>query len=66
MSGPTRFLDSTQIVLPVATLEDVRGEVESRFTVTIEARDRDARIIGSPAEIKDVNAFLVRNGVSLP
>lgn len=66
MSGPTRFLDSTQIVLPASTLENVREEIESRFTVSIEARDQAARIIGSPCEIKDVNAYLVRNGVSLP
>jgi hypothetical protein len=66
MSGPARFLDSTQIVLPVTTLESVREEVETRFTVSIEARDQAARIIGSPCEIKDVNRFLVRNGVSVP
>ncbi|WP_255196586.1 VNG_1110C family protein [Halorarius litoreus] len=72
MPDPSRFRDSTQIVLPWAAFESVRGEVESRFTVSVVETDRCghpsgcARIIGSPVEIKQVSAFLTRHGVSLP
>ncbi len=71
MPDPSRFRDSTQIVLPWEAFEGVHDEVETQFTVTVVDTDCAhasgcARIIGSPVEIKQVNAFLTRHGVSLP
>ncbi|MFC7045842.1 hypothetical protein ACFQH6_10875 [Halobacteriaceae archaeon GCM10025711] len=70
MPDPSRLRDSTQIVLPVSTLADLRTDVEAEFTVTIVQEDHEEgdhyRIIGSPVEIKDVSRFLARHGVSVP
>ena len=65
MADASTFRDSTQILLPRASLEEVREDLEARFTVTVLNGD-PARIIGSPVEIKSVNEFLVRHGVSTP
>jgi Asp/Glu/hydantoin racemase len=65
MSDPARLRDSTQIVLPCATLTDLQDDLESEFTVTVFSKAGDCRIIGSPVEIKAVSDFLARQGVSL-
>jgi hypothetical protein len=65
MSDPSRFRESTQIVLPEETLDGVADEIARRFTVTIVNGDR-CRIVGSPVEIKKANAFLARNGINVP
>lgn len=65
MSDPSRFRESTQIVLPEETLDGLTDEIDQRFTVTIVDGDR-CRIVGSPVEIKKANAFLARNGVKVP
>jgi hypothetical protein len=65
MAAPSRFRDSTQIVLPWETLDGLLGELESEFTVTVHDEGCMARIIGSPTVIKEVSDFLVRQGVSL-
>jgi hypothetical protein len=65
MADASTFRDSTQILLPRASLEEVREDLEAAFTVTVIDTD-PARIIGSPVEIKSVNEFLVRHGVSTP
>ncbi|WP_248516120.1 VNG_1110C family protein [Salinarchaeum laminariae] len=65
MSAPSTFRDSTQIVLPVETLEGFCAEIESKFTVTI-VDDGPCRIVGSPVEIKKASDFLARNGVTIP
>jgi hypothetical protein len=66
MVDPSSLRDSTQIVLPWEALDGLRCELESEFTVTVHDEGHAARIIGSPVVIKEVNEFLVRNGVSLP
>ena len=66
MATPSRFRDSTQIVLPWDTLDGLRHDLESEFTVTVHDEGCTARIIGSPSVIKEVSDFLVRQGVSLP
>ena len=65
MADASTFRYSTQILLPRASLEEVREDLEAAFTVTVIDTD-PARIIGSPVEIKSVNEFLVRHGVSTP
>lgn len=65
MSGPSSFRDSTQIVLPCDTLDDVREALEEEFTVTVFSRDGYCQIIGSPVEIKAVSDFLARHGVAV-
>jgi len=65
MSDPSRFRESTQIVLPAETLDGLADEIDQRFTVTIIDGDC-CRIVGSPVEIKKTNAFLARNGVNVP
>jgi len=65
MTDPQTLRDSTQIRLPWEQFDPVRETVESNFTVTVIDDDGDARIIGSPAEIKDVNAFLIRHGIEI-
>lgn len=64
MTDPSSFRDSTQIVLPEEVAREVRSELESQFTVSVHDGDGHVRVIGSPVEIKDVNQFLVRNGVT--
>ena len=66
MATPSRFRDSTQIVLPWETLDDLCGDLESEFTVTVHDEGCVARIIGSPVTIKEVSDYLARHGVSLP
>jgi len=65
MADPTRFRDSTEILLPADALDGVEAELRERFTLTIHREGRRVRIIGSPVEIKDASDFLARNGVSL-
>jgi hypothetical protein len=67
MPDPTTLRDSTQIVVTEDVLEEVREDLERRFTVSIvRAGDDTVRIVGSPVEIKDASAFLGRHGVSIP
>lgn len=67
MPDPSKLRDSTQIVLPCETLDEVREELEAEFAVTVHAGEAAAcRIIGSPVEIKAVSRFLVRRGISHP
>jgi hypothetical protein len=67
MSDPSTLRDSTEIVLPCPTLEGLRDELEAEFTVSVFSRaGRNCRIIGSPVEIKAVNDYLARHGVTLP
>jgi hypothetical protein len=67
MPDPARLRDSTQIEVPASSLEGLREELETEYTVTIfEGHPTQCRIIGSPVEIKAVSGFLGRRGVSLP
>ena len=66
MPDPSRLQDSTQIVLPQAALDDVGDDLEVKFTVTVVEESGTVRIIGSPVEIKSVNSYLSRHGVTLP
>jgi len=68
MTDPSTFRDSTQIVLPESTLEDLDADLESEFVVSVfQPEDADVvRIIGSPVVIKEVSDFLARQGVHLP
>lgn len=65
MPDPTRLRDSTEILLPCTTLDDVRDEIEAEFTVTVVSGRRGCRIIGSPVEIKRVGNYLARQGFSI-
>lgn len=65
MTDAARLRDSTQILLPQETLSGLREEVEEQFTVTVRREGGRVRIIGSPVEIKSVNNFLTRNGVTV-
>lgn len=66
MTTPSRLRDSTEIVLPCDSLDGLRPELESEFTVTIISPDgQPCRIIGSPVEIKAVSKFLSRHGISI-
>jgi hypothetical protein len=65
MTDVARLRDSTQILLPEGTLGELGEEVKQQFTVTVQRKDGQVRIIGSPVEIKSVNDFLTRNGVTI-
>ncbi len=65
MTDVARLRDSTQILLPEGTLGGLGEEVKQQFTVTVQHKDDRVRIIGSPVEIKSVNDFLTRNGVTI-
>ncbi|MFB6125592.1 MAG: hypothetical protein ABEJ59_06505 [Halanaeroarchaeum sp.] len=58
--------DSTQIVLPEETADEVRSDLESEFTVTFFEQDGLVRIIGSPVVIKEVGDYLCRQGINVP
>ncbi|ELY90996.1 VNG_1110C family protein [Natrialba taiwanensis] len=65
MADPSQLRESTQIVLPRETLENIEPRLDDEFVVTIVPEgERYYRIIGSPVEIKDASEFLVRRGVS--
>jgi hypothetical protein len=66
MASPSGLRDSTQIVLPWASLDGVQTDLEMEFTVTVHDEGSAARIIGSPVVIKEVSEYLVRQGISLP
>ena len=65
MSDPARLRDSTEILLPASAIEDLREELEERFTLTILREECRVRIIGSPVEIKGASEFLARNGIAV-
>jgi hypothetical protein len=68
MGDPSTYRDSTQIVLPESTMEDIDADLEAEFMVSVfQPEDSDiVRIIGSPVVIKDVSEFLTRQGIHLP
>lgn len=65
MSDAASLRDSTQIRLPKSAVDGLHEELQQRFTVTIRSEGSHVRIVGSPVEIKAVNGFLVRNGISV-
>lgn len=65
MSDVARLRDSTQILLPSDALAGLSTDIEEEFTVTVRCEGGSVRIIGSPVEIKSVNNFLARNGVTV-
>lgn len=66
MADPSRLRDSTQIVLPPATLQGLQTDLESKFAVTVFEECEFVKIIGSPVAIKDVSSYLSRQGVAIP
>ncbi len=66
MTSVDQLRSSTQILLPEEAVQDLREDLQSRFTVTLHTEGEGVRIIGSPVVIKDVNRFLTRNGVAVP
>jgi hypothetical protein len=66
MADPSRLRDSTQIVLRPETLEGIRPDLESEFSVTVSEEGANTRIIGSPLVIKEVSEYLLRRGIRLP
>lgn len=66
MPAPEQLRDSTQIVVPCASLADLRDDIESDFAVTVfSTEDSTYRIVGSPVAIKEVERFLARHGVNV-
>lgn len=66
MADASSFRDSTEIRVPCDSLEGLREDLETEFTVTVFSRGGDTcRIIGSPTEIRAVSGFLSRHGVSI-
>lgn len=65
MPDAAMLRDSTQILLPETAIENLREELENRFTLTIRSEEGGVRIVGSPVEIKRASEFLARNGVSV-
>ncbi len=65
MPNPASLRDSTQIVLPSQSLNGLREQVTTEFTVSVVDGDDWCRIIGSPVEIKAVSAFLSRQGLNI-
>jgi len=65
MPDAAMLRDSTQILLPAHLLEEVREELEQRFTLTIRSEEGTVRIVGSPVEIKAASEFLTRHGISV-
>ncbi len=66
MPDPSRLRDSTQIVVPPTAIDGIRDDIESEFSVTVFDDSDIVRIIGSPVEIKGVNTYLTRHGISVP
>jgi hypothetical protein len=65
MPDASTFRDSTEIVVPCDSLDEIRDELRTRFTVTIFPADGICRIIASPIEIKAVEQFLAHRGVAV-
>ncbi len=65
MSNIARLRDSTQILLPRDAIAGLREDIEEQFMVTVRCEEGSVRIIGSPVEIKGVNDFLARNGITV-
>jgi hypothetical protein len=65
MTDAAMLRDSTQILVPEPALDDIRDELETRFTLTFLDEETRVRIVGSPIEIKKASQFLSRNGVPL-
>lgn len=66
MPDAAQLRDSTQIVLPRDTLEDVEPSLGEEFTVTVVPDgERRCRVIGSPVEIKQASEFLARRGINV-
>ena len=65
MPDAAMLRDSTQILLPETVVEDLRDELDERFTLTFLSEEMGVRIVGSPVEIKQASQFLTRNGVSV-
>ncbi|MXV60623.1 hypothetical protein GS429_00755 [Natronorubrum sp. JWXQ-INN-674] len=66
MPDATRLRDSTQLVLPRETLEELEPPLDEEFTLTVVPEgEKYYRIIGSPVEIKAASEFLARRGISI-
>ena len=65
MPDPETLRDSTQIQLSMDAFEEVRSTVTEEFTVTVVENAGVARLIASPVEIRRINQFLARNGISV-
>lgn len=66
MPNPASLRDSTQIELSSDSIDGLREQLTTEYTVTIVESDAGCRIIGSPVEIKAVSAYLSRHGIRLP
>ncbi|ELY34890.1 hypothetical protein C497_14162 [Halalkalicoccus jeotgali B3] len=53
-------------MVPPTALAGIRSDLEAQFAVTVFEECEAVRIIGSPVEIKGVNTYLARHGVSVP
>ncbi|MFB6105299.1 MAG: hypothetical protein ABEJ57_09530 [Halobacteriaceae archaeon] len=65
MGDVERLRDSTQILVGEDVLDAVDVDLEEEFAVTVTEREDHVHIVGSPVVIKDVSAFLARNGITL-
>jgi hypothetical protein len=65
MGEPERLRDSTQIVLPAESLDQIDIALEEEFTVTVTEADERIHIVGSPVVIKEVAGYLARAGITM-
>lgn len=65
MGDVERLRDSTQILVAEDVLDAIDVDLEEEFEVTVTHREEYVHIVGSPVVIKDVGAFLARNGITL-
>lgn len=65
MPDAATLRDSTEILLPHDTIDDVREEIDERFTLTVFREETHVRLVGSPVEIKKASDYLARNGISV-
>jgi hypothetical protein len=65
MPDPGTLRDSTEIVLPEESVDEIRDDLQREFTVTVHCVDAGCRIIGSPVVIKEVGDWLARQGIAI-
>ncbi|WP_440989482.1 VNG_1110C family protein [Haloarchaeobius baliensis] len=65
MPAPAQLRDSTQIVLPAGTPQELRERLADEFVLTMLEEDDTYRFVGSPVEVDRATDFLVRQGVAV-
>ena len=66
MANAARLRDSTEIVLPAETFDEIGADLDADVPVTVSEEGSTVRLIGSPIAIERVSHRLARIGVSIP